>query len=177
MSMPNFNTMRNFPLYVRDFVSEVDYYPACNTYGEDGVCPICGATTERKAYLDEVAAFEFVEEMETRLNDANAKLEFHSISTMGGKYYGVQFYVEEKHDPNEYDNDDCHYYFDVCRSVAIRRYNSEINKINRILKMLAKEYGFDEVYCSAVFGNGEAVYTKVENTQRARIVRAIKEIA
>lgn len=67
--------------------------------------------------------------------------------------------------------------FDVCRSVAIRRYNSEINKINRILKMLAKEYGFDEVYCSAVFGNGEAVYTKVENTQRARIVRAIKEIA
>ena len=113
MSMPNFNTMRNFPLYVRDFVSEVDYCPACNTYGEDGVCPICGATTERKAYLDEVAAFEFVEEMETRLNDANAKLEFHSISTMGGKYYGVQFYVEEKHDPNEYDNDDCHYYFDV----------------------------------------------------------------
>lgn len=53
----------------------------------------------------------------------------------------------------------------------------EINKINRILKMLAKEYGFDEVYCSAVFGNGEAIYTKVENTQRARIVRAIKEIA
>ena len=39
MSMPNFNTMRNFPLYVRDFVSEVDYCPACNTYGEDGVCP------------------------------------------------------------------------------------------------------------------------------------------
>lgn len=37
MSMPNFNTMRNFPLYVRDFVSEVDYCPACNTYGEDGV--------------------------------------------------------------------------------------------------------------------------------------------
>lgn len=99
------------------------------------------------------------------------------FSTIGGKYYGVQFYVEEKHDPNEYDNDDCHYYFDVCRSVAIRRYNSEINKINRILKMLAKEYGFDEVYCSAVFGNGEAIYTKVENTQRARIVRAIKEIA
>lgn len=126
MSMPNFNTMRNFPLYVRDFVSEVDYCPACNTYGEDGVCPICGAATERKVYLD---------------------------------------------------NDDCHYYFDVCRSVAIRRYNSEINKINRILKMLAKEYGFDEVYCSAVFGNGEAIYTKVENTQRARIVRAIKEIA
>lgn len=39
MSMPNFNTMRNFPLYVRDFVSEVDYCPACNTYGEDGVWP------------------------------------------------------------------------------------------------------------------------------------------
>ena len=80
MSMPNFNTMRNFPLYVRDFVSEVDYCPVCNTYGEDGVCPICGAATKRKAYLDEVAAFEFVEEMETRLNDANEKLEFHSIS-------------------------------------------------------------------------------------------------
>jgi hypothetical protein len=61
MSMPNFNTMRNFPLYVRDFVSEVDYCPVCNTYGEDGVCPICGAATKRKAYLDEVAAFEFVE--------------------------------------------------------------------------------------------------------------------
>ena len=112
-------------------------------------------------------------EVEQSLEDVNCGLRFHKITVESGYYYGIQLYVEEEHDPNEYDNDDCQYYFDLYRSVAIRRYNSEINKINRLLRRIAKQYGFVEIYCRAVFSNGEAVYERVENTVRSRARQAV----
>ena len=93
-----------------------------------------------------------------------------------GYYCGLQLFVDELHDPNEYDNEDCRWEFDLCRSVAIRRYNSEINKINRELRKLARFYGFDELYCAALFSSGEAVYRRVENTVRSRIDQAAARV-
>lgn len=145
MSAMNFRTMRDFPLFVKDFEDEFEGYDTC----------------------------EYIRE---RLEDANDKLTFHSISLESGYYFGVQFFVEEEYDPSELDNDDCRYYFDCCRSVAIRRYHSEINKVERMLRLLAKEFGFDEVYCSAVFSNGAANYTVVRNNERSRLLRAATEI-
>ena len=98
---------------------------------------------------------------------------FHKISGLPGHYYGVQFYVETTDDPTEMDNEDCRYYFDMYRSVAIRRYNSEVNKVCRILRKLAKEHGFDELYLRARFGNGAALYGQVENTNRSRLLQAV----
>lgn len=65
------------------------------------------------------------------------------------------------HDLDEYDNYECHYYFDCCRSVAIRKFKREINKVNRILKKLAKDYGFVELAVTARFSNGETWYAAV----------------
>lgn len=81
--------------------------------------------------------------------------------------------METTDDPTEMDNEDCRYYFDMYRSVAIRRYNSEVNKVCRILRKLAKEYGFDELYLRARFGNGAALYGQVENTNRSRLLQAV----
>lgn len=126
---------------------------------------------------DEIDEAYFIgREIECSLDEVNDSLTFHKIILDGGHYYGLQFFVEEKHDPNEMDNYECQYYFDMFRSVAIRRYNSEINKINRMLRRMAKEWGFEEIYCAAVFGNGEAVYAPVRNNPRARIAQAVSPV-
>lgn len=125
---------------------------------------------------DDEDAYFIMREIEYNLNELNDALMFHKILVDGGHYYGLQFYVEENYDPNELDNEDCRYYFDMFRSVAIRRYNSEINKINRMLRRMAKEWGFEEIYCAAVFGNGEAVYAPVRNNPRARIAQAVSPV-
>lgn len=114
-----------------------------------------------------------VRDIEEALEELNRSFLFHKISVEGGYYYGIQFYVEESYDLDELDNDDCRYYFDMFRSVAIRRHTSETNKINRILSRMADQYGFEEVFCSAVFSNGEAVYTPVKNNPRAKVLQAV----
>lgn len=103
--------------------------------------------------------------------DFNRGLLFHEVKLQSGYYSGVQFYVEINHDLTEdqdYSNDDCHYYFDCCRSVAYRKYASEVRKINRKLAEFAKAYGFQEYVCTARFSNGEAWYQPASNP-RARL--------
>ena len=41
------------------------------------------------------------------------------------------------------------------------------------LRKLAKEYGFDELYLRARFGNGAALYGQVEDTNRSRLLQAV----
>ena len=120
MATANYMTMESFPLFAREFTSEIKCCKHCGLY-----------------------------------QDSDNK-----ISVLPGHYYGVQFYVETTDDPTEMDNEDCRYYFDMYRSVAIRRYNSEVNKVCRILRKLAKEYGFDEaVSKGAVWQRSRSVWT------------------
>lgn len=114
-----------------------------------------------------------IRDIEETLEGLNDSLTFHKITLESGYYSGLQFYVEENENPNELDNEDCRYYFDMFRSVAIRRYNSEINKISHLLRRLASEYDFEEVVCTARFSNGEAEYTRVNNNPRARLYQAV----
>lgn len=142
MSCPNYENMKNFPLFVlEDFEDEGDYYFAYMTMREE-------------------------------LEELNRSLLFHKIGVESGHYYGMQLTVNEEENPNDLNNDECRYYFDMYRSVAIRRYNSEINKINRMLSRLANLHGFAEVVCTAIFGNGEALYAPVSNP-RARLKAAV----
>lgn len=142
MGAANFQTMRDFSLFARDFSDEIEYYDICDIVQSD-------------------------------LDDVNRDLLFHKITMQSGYYTGVQFYVESEHDLGEYDydNEECHYYFDCCRSVAYRKYQSEINKINRKLKRMAKQYGFDELVCTGRFSNGEALFSRV--TTRTRLYAAV----
>ena len=125
--------------------------------------------------LDNIEADEayfLTREIQQELDVLNRSLLFHKIGIDCGYYYGLQFTVDEEHDPNELDNEDCQYYFDMYRSVAIRRYNSEINKINRLLRRLATMYGFTEMVCTGIFANGEACYAPA--THRSRMIAAVR---
>ena len=104
------------------------------------------------------------------LDEINRCLLFHEISIISGYYVGIQLYVELNHaadnagftdaGPEYLDNESARYYFDLCRSAAIRKYESEQRKINRILEKIGRAYGMDKLAIYARFSNGETWYTK-----------------
>lgn len=61
----------------------------------------------------------------------------------------------------------------MSRSRAHCMFYAERVKINRCLAELAYQHGMDELICVGVFSNGEAVYRRVEDTQRSRIMQAV----
>ena len=171
MSTANFWSMDNFPLWARDFYEECKICPECRTMqdNENDECEFCGCdlSNEAESFYDEWEAEYICGEIDKKLEEINYNLIFHKIELKSGYYSGVQFYCETMHhdeDANgelDLDNDDAHYYYDMYRSQARRKYKSEINKINKILKKLGEEYGFEAYGVSARFSNGETWYTKI----------------
>lgn len=88
-------------------------------------------------------------------------LKFHRIKVLAGYYEGAQIVFEEIHDPNEMDNEDTKYYFDMCRSKAIYSYEAEIRKINRFLKKLCREGIWEMFGVVGRFSDGSCVYEKI----------------
>lgn len=88
-------------------------------------------------------------------------LKFHKVKVLAGYYAGAQIVFEEIHDPNEMDNDDTRYYFDMCRSKAIRAYDAEIRKINRRIDKFCKEGVWEKLGVVGRFSNGETIYKKI----------------
>jgi len=105
------------------------------------------------------------------LEKENAGLLFHEISIESGYYDGLQLYVTLTHaadnagftenGPEYADNECTRYYLDLCRSAAIRKYEAEQRKVNRILAKIGRAYGMDHLAVYARFSNGETIYTRV----------------
>lgn len=139
MSTPNFHTMENFDLFVKVYEPEEDY----------------DEFEAQFFYEDIYEGFDGFKDLMENLNDS---LFFHKITFESGYYDGVQLYVEELENPHELDNEDCRYYYDMCRSQAIRKYDAEIRKINKWMDKVATEYGWRKLHCLGIFSNGEAIY-------------------
>jgi hypothetical protein len=175
MSAPNFYTMENFSLFVKVYEAmTLEEYQEEEFHYDDYLYPEYEeAEDEDKAdileksynhamdlwsedfYRDIFYGYDgFKEVMENFNND----LIFHKIEIKSGYYDGVQLYVDELENPHELDNDDCRYYYDMCRSQAIRKYDAEIRKINKWMEKVATEYGWRKLNCLGVFSNGEAIY-------------------
>ena len=175
MSTPNFYSQDNFKLYIRAYepMSIEEYRDEifeCNEGYEEYM------ETDNevyKKYLLEKSYNSYIEMdnywfyddiisgydgFKDLMEDFTDSLTFHKLEFRDGYYSGIQIYVEEKENPYELDNEDCNYYFDMCRSKAIRKYDSEIKKINKWLDKTAVAYGWRQLLCLGIFGNGEAVY-------------------
>ena len=163
MSTPNFKTMKDFPL----IIAREHYAKQCRDCGaycdtDDDVCPSCGASladceTVPDYEADRIVAQVMIETAD-RINDG---LLFFNVKMELGHYSGAQFLVEELYDDisemsNEYTQD----HFGLCKSKAMRKYESEKRKIVSELRKL-KKCGYEELECVAIFSNGEAVYEKV----------------
>ena len=192
MSCPNFETQENFKLFLWDFKRPDDKYLNENILETDeDVTSIEDITKRmRDEYAESIYEREyrditdnFSETIDDILHTFKRELQFFKITLKDGYYCGLQFYVEETGniryiDVENVDNEETRYYYDMCKSEFLRKYNSEINFINKkLLPKLAKFFGFEEYYCGGMFSNGEALYYKVENTNRAKLIRALKEVA
>ena len=173
MGTCNFNSMANFDLWA---VGSDRFYskrcPECE-YHQDGTeCELCGADlSDIEPEFDELEEMFFYEDILRDLEEINAGLLFHEISIESGYYDGLQLYVTLTHaadnagftdaGPEYADNESTRYYLDLCRSVAIRKYEAEQRKVNRILAKIGRAYGMDKLAIYARFSNGETWYTKV----------------
>lgn len=177
MSTPNFHTQKNFSLYIQAFEPiSLEEYEAEEFQYDDYHYPEyeVAVSDEWKKHILEKSYNEtmqfwnetFYDDIlngydgfKGKMEEFNDTLTFHEIVFKSGYYDGVQLYVEEKEEnPHELDNEDCRYYYDMCRSQAIRKYDAEIHKINRWMEKVAPEYGWRELHCLGIFSNGEAIY-------------------
>lgn len=155
MSTANFRTQDNFPLYCYDD-SELEWWEAQDLFNE----------------------------IKADMDDMNDGLRFFRMTVESGYYTGVQFFVEmtdaaenagfdEDGATRWCDNEACRYYLDMYRSEAIRKFDAEQRKVNKLLKKLAEFYGFERYFCRGRFSNGEAIYVKADETPRAKILEAV----
>lgn len=93
------------------------------------------------------------------------KLGFFEIELLGGHYSGCQLKVNEDYycrtygNPIDRDNEGCKYQWDLCRSRAVKKYESEKRFLNKkFLPAVADYLGFRKLLCVGMFSNGEALY-------------------
>lgn len=175
MATANFYNQKNFGLYVQAFESismeeyQKEYFEdSCyyddykNVESEDLKAEIL-----EKAYNNDMEfwmetfyedIFDGADGFKEVMEELNNDLIFHSMEFKSGYYAGVQLYINTMENPHELDNEDCKYYYDMCRSQAIRKYEAEIRKINKWMEKVAVQYGWKKLNCLGVFSNGEAVY-------------------
>lgn len=161
MATCNFRTQKDFPLYTLDDIYMM-YCPECecwqgvndNTYK----CPECGGTMNGEPEIDDNMTEIIWNEISTMADEKNQNFLFHNITLESGYYAGMQLYVEEKDNPENFDNDECNYYYNMCRSKAIRAYKTEQNKVRKAMKQIADANGMEELACLGVFSSGEAIY-------------------
>ena len=159
MSTCNYISQDDFDLYIIEYDVDEEYI---KEYEEENECEF-DEEWDCQIFYDDI-----YREAERLANKLNEELIFYQIVIESGYYCGLQTIIKGT-DWNDYyfeiediDNEDSHYYFDMCRSKAIRKHNAEINKINRkLLPLFEKELGFDHIRCIGVFSNGEAVYERV----------------
>lgn len=159
MATANFWSMADFDLWaVSDEAFESHFCKDCGSWNKRDAecCSECGGELESR--YDEWEAFDYSIELENACTAASDRLRFFKIEPKSGYYSGMQLYVEELHDPNEYDNSDTQYYFDMCRSKAIRAYEAEKRKVARELKRIGEEHGMQRLAVVARFSNGEVWY-------------------
>lgn len=95
----------------------------------------------------------------------NQNFDFFELSIKDGYFDGIQIVIDSAVDgladyhliESDFNNEESQYYFNLCRSKAVRKIKSEIKKINKFLDFL-KFYGFKEFAQIAQFDNGETLY-------------------
>jgi hypothetical protein len=174
MSAANFATMENFPLYVLNSTT-CPVCPSCGTPWDNDngdTCLECGYQGEPEEAYDPFEDAYNSRALSAAAETVNDELAFFRVSVRSGYYFGMQFYVEEPElSPAELDNEGCRYNWDMCRSVAIRRRNAEIRKVNRWLERTAREYGMMKLVCVGRFSNGECLYQEADS--RAAVLKAV----
>ena len=170
MSTANFYTMKDFPLFVMDnAMSKV--CPECGAWWDEDAdcCAECGYEGEPEERLDPDEDYYIAQCLSEEAERFSDDLTFFKVSIRSGYYAGMQFYVDEPEDrPEDLNNEDCRYNWDLCRSVAIRKREREQRKVIRWMEKTAKEWNMEQLVCVGRFSNGECLYQRADD-RRARL--------
>ena len=144
MGAANFTTMDKFDLWVYEpgFCGDLPENP--NEYDYEF------------AYEDFATSFKYLPKPNTDFFDINLK---------SGRYSGVQIYVDYKPDlcdPKYMDNEATRYFLDLPLSVAKRKHEAEIKRIQKWLARLGR-IGAVKLIAVARFSNGEVWYERAKN--------------
>lgn len=143
MSTANFTTMDNFDLWV--------YEP-----------DFCGDLPDNPDEWDYAIAYkDFTRNFEST---PKPKTDFFNICLKDGYYSGVQIYVDYKPDlcdPKYLTNEDTRYFLDLPLSVAKRKHEAEIRRIQKWLARLGR-IGAVKLIQLARFSNGEVWYERAK---------------
>lgn len=141
------------------FPQEVRVCPECGYLNLDDAtrCDDCGADISGISSKDAEEWFEWdLEDIQRDIDEANKNFVFWKLRLASGYYHGAQVIIEPIEDiPENMDNDECRYFFDMCRSVAIRRSKAEFNRADKIRRSIP---GIKEFAVIGRFQNGEVIY-------------------
>ena len=127
---------------------------------------VCGGMADYDDCVEFEIELDFARELAETFTE---NLTYHNITVLGGYYEGFQFFVAEKYadyfdmdrnSPYCIENDDAWYYFDLCRSRALRAADAEKRKIRKWLENQA-ERGFTMMVPVGRFSNGLTVYKNI----------------
>lgn len=161
MSTANFYTQKHFDLW------------AC----DDSL--FCETDDEGEEFYSNLLYLDWSGELERELDDFNDSLTFYRLTIEPGYYVGAQILVQSVHEngyasladwmPENLDNSECWYYWDMNRSTAIRRHKSEVNKINRYMAKNMPSWGLQHLVLGGRFSNGEAIYYPADTLKAATL--------
>ena len=175
MGTANFYSMKNFDLWA---ISDSEFYSKrcpecyCSMENDADACSECNTDlTDVEPDFDEFSADEYRYNLVHYIDQENENLLFHHITIRGGYYDGLQLYVNltnyadqagfTEDGPEYVDNESARYYLDMYRSQAIRKYEAEQRRVNRILAKIGRTHGMHKLGVYARFSNGETWYTKI----------------
>ena len=159
MSICNFETQKDFDLYIACY--ELPTEDEQEQYIIETGQQYNAEFESHIFYQDAIENFNFL--VKNFLKQKNRSLQFFKPELKDGYYSGIQTYFEFV---NQYfdgiddmDNEDAHYYFDMNKSTLKRKYQSEINFINKkLLPYIKNNSDFERLQLVEVFSNGEAIY-------------------
>lgn len=160
MSTANFQTQKDFDMYVVNY--EIPSDTEITAYENENDCKYNYEIEADFFYQDAIENFNFL--VNQFLKDKNKDLQFFKPELKDGYYTGIQTFFDFVNDYydniDDMDNDDTHYYFDMNKSTAKRKYQAEINFINKkLLPYIKNNSNFERLVCDGIFSNGEAVYS------------------
>ena len=167
MSTANFETMKDFPLFVLDNATS-KVCPECGAWWDDDAdcCAECGYEGEPEERPDPDEDYYVASCLSEEAQQFSDSLTFFRVTVQPGYYAGLQFYVEEPEDrPEDLDNEDCRYNWDMCRSVAIRKRQREQRKVVRWMEKTARAWNMIQLVCVGRFSDGSCIYEQAENLQ------------
>lgn len=159
MSTCNFIIQNDFDVYVAIYEKPSDR--DIEAYEKEEQCKYNYEFENDFFYHDNIENFNFL--IDDFLKQKNKTLKYFKPKIKSGYYDGIQTFFEFNN--NYYDsiydidNEAAHCYYNVCRSKAIKEYESEKNFINKkLLPYISENSDFKKINCIGVFSNGEGIY-------------------